>query len=105
MFENNMRMKIEAGEVVILILQNPREKMLGVLQEINPAGIFLRGIELNYFDDLTNSIRRGEEYIPMQDYFFPMWRVEKLMRDEGSSETQSLAEQFFNRTGLELKDI
>jgi hypothetical protein len=41
----------------------------------------------------------------MQDYFFPMWRVEKLMRDEGSPETQSLAEQFFNRTGLELKDI
>jgi hypothetical protein len=90
---------------VILVLQNPKEKILGVLQEVNSAGVFLRGIDLNYFEDLINSIKKGEEYLPMQDYFFPMWRVEKLMRDERSLGTQSLAEQFFKKTGLELKDI
>ena len=93
-------MKIETGESVIVILQNPREKLFGVLHEINPSGIFVRAIDLNYFDEWTRAIAGGEQYLSMQDYFLPMWRVERMMRDESAAGLLSLAEQFSQRTGL-----
>ena len=49
-------MKIEAGDTVIAILHSPREKLLGVLGDINAAGITVRSIELGYFDDWCRSI-------------------------------------------------
>jgi hypothetical protein len=97
--------KVESGEPVVLILQNPREKVIGVLDEISHAGIFVRCIDLGYFEEWANSIKNGESYLPMQDYFFPMWRVERLLRDEGSFEMPSMAEQFRQKTGLDLKDF
>ena len=95
-------MKIETGESVILVLQNPREKLIGILQEISAAGVFLRAIDLSYFEDWTSAIKNDEPYLPMQDYFVPMWRVERLMRDEGSFEMPSLTEQFNQKTGFDL---
>jgi hypothetical protein len=98
-------MKIETGESVILILQNPREKLVGTLHEISAAGVFLRGIDLTYFDEWTSAIKNNEPYLPMQDYFVPMWRVERLTRDEGTFEMPSLTEQFEQRTGFHLRDF
>lgn len=98
-------MKIEKGESVVIILQNPREKVVGILHEINAAGVFVRGIDLDYFDEWSRAIAGGEPYLPMQDYFFPMWRVERLTRDESSFEMPSMAEQFQQRTGLKFGDF
>lgn len=98
-------MKIETGENVVLVLHTPREKLLGVLEDINAAGIFIRGIELGYFDDWCSSIANGEPYLPMSDYFFPMWRLERMMRDESSAGSLSMAEQFEQRTGFVFKEV
>ncbi len=98
-------MKIESGESVILILQNPREKLVGILHEINSAGIFLRGIDLGYFDEWISAIKNDEPYLPMQDYFVPMWRVERLTRDESSPEIPSMTEQFNRKTGFDLSQF
>jgi len=98
-------MKIEKNECVIIILQNPREKVFGILDEINQAGVFIRGIDLNYFDEWTQAIRNDEQFLPMLDAFYPMWRVERLTRDESSESLPSLEEQFEQRTGLKLGDV
>ena len=98
-------MKIEAGEIVMLVLHTPREKLLGLVDEISPAGVFVRAIDLGYFDDWCSSIANGEPYLPMSDYFFPMWRLERLMRDESSAGSLSMAEQFEKRTGLVFKEV
>lgn len=98
-------MQIQTGEIIIIILQNPREKIVGILHEINASGVFVRGIDLSYFDDLTNAIKNGEPYLPMQDYFFPMWRVERITHDENSFEVPSLNEQFQQKTGLNFRDF
>ena len=97
--------KLKEGESVIIILQNPREKIVGILHEINASGIFVRGIDLTYFDDWTRSIVDNEPYLPMQDYFFPMWRVERMSKDESSFEMPSMAEQFQQRTGLSFNNF
>jgi hypothetical protein len=95
-------MKIETGESVILVLHTPREKLLGILDEINPAGVFVRAIDLGYFDDWCASIAGGEQYLPMSDYFVPMWRLERMSRDEGSP---SLTDMFEQRTGRNLGEF
>ena len=92
-------MKIEVGEYVIVILHTPREKLFGILDEINGAGAFVRGIDLGYFDVWCRSIAAGETHLPMSDYFLPMWRIERMMRDEGTPNMASMAEQFEKRTG------
>jgi hypothetical protein len=98
-------MKFEPGDSVIVILQNPREKLLGILDEISHAGIILRGIDLEYFEDWSRSIANDDPYLPMNDYFLPMWRVERVTKDEGSDGIPSLSEQFEQRTGLKFKDF
>lgn len=98
-------MKIESGETVIVILQNPREKIFGILNEISPAGIYLRGIDLNYFDDWASAIKNNEPYLPMHDGFYPMWRVERLSRDEDPFGAHSLESQFEMKTGLKISDF
>lgn len=95
-------MKIEAGDVVVAVLHSPREKLLGVLNEISPAGITIRSIDLGYFDDWCRSIVSGEVHLRMNDNFFPMWRVERISRDEGTDELPSLTDQFESRTGRRL---
>ncbi len=95
-------MKLETGESVIIILHSPREKLFGVLHEINASGVFMRGIDLNYFDEWVRAIAGGEQYLPMQDYFLPMWRVERMTRDESSAGLLSLTEQFEQRTNLSI---
>lgn len=98
-------MKIDSGEIVIAILHSPREKIIGTLHEVGAAGVFLRGLDLNYFDEWATAIKNDEPFVPMQDYFFPMWRLEKLMRDESSFAAASMAEQFNQKTGLNLTDF
>ena len=89
---------------MIAILHSPREKLLGRLDDISPAGVSLRAVELGYFDDWCQSIAAGEPHLPMTDYFFPMWRVERISRDENSAEMPSMAAQFESRTGQKLGD-
>ena len=98
-------MKIETGETVVAVLQNPREKILGILYEITAAGIYLRGIDLDYFDEWTLAIKNGEPYLPMQDSFFPLWRLERITRDDSLQGLPSMAEQFEQRTGLKIREF
>ena len=98
-------MKIEPGESVIVVLHTPREKLFGILDEISAAGLFVRAIDLSYFDDWCRSIVEGEPYLSMSDYFLPMWRVERMMRDESTAESGSMSEQFEQRTGRTLAEF
>ncbi len=96
-------MKIEAGDAVIVVLHSPREKLLGVLNDLSPAGITVRGIDLSYFDDWCRSIVADEVYLRMSDNFYPMWRVERISRDDGTDEMPSMSDQFQSRTGQRLE--
>jgi len=98
-------MKVEPGESVMLVLHTPREKLLGILDEITPAGVFVRGIDLGYFDDWCSSIANGEPYLPMSDYFFPMWRLERLERDQDTGDSPSMSTQFEKRTGRKIGEF
>ncbi|MEO8649462.1 MAG: hypothetical protein ABI539_09875 [Acidobacteriota bacterium] len=98
-------MKILPGETVLVVLHTPREKLIGILDEINAAGVSMRAIDLSYFDDWCRSIASDEQFLPMTDSFLPMWRIERIMRDEGAADAPSMAEQFEKRTGRKLGEF
>ena len=95
-------MKFDSGDVVIAVLHSPREKLLGVLDSIEAAGVTMRSIDLGYFDDWCSSIVEGEAHLEMNDNFYPMWRIERLSRDESTDDLPSMADQFEARTGRRL---
>ncbi len=95
-------MKFDSGDVVIAVLHSPREKLLGILDSIEAAGVTMRSIDLGYFDDWCSSIVAGEAHLEMNDNFYPMWRIERLSRDESADDMPSMADQFESRTGRRL---
>ncbi|MDX6695673.1 MAG: hypothetical protein QOF02_3276 [Blastocatellia bacterium] len=96
---------LERGAAVVVVLHSPREKSWGVLDGISAAGVFLRGLDLNAFDDWTRAVAHDEPFMGPSDLFFPMWRVERLTRDEAAGGVPSLAEQFEQRTGRKLQEF
>ena len=102
--ERASSMGIEPGSPVIVYLHSPREKMWGVLRELNTAGVFVRGIDLNTFNDWVQMIVRGERNMGLTHVFLPMWRVERVVLDESVDEIPSLAAQFYSRVGLTFSE-
>ncbi len=90
---------------MILILHSPREKLLGILHEINASGVFIKSIDLDYFDDWSRSIAAGEPHLAMASSFYPMWRVERITLDARNGDIPSMSEQFETRTGSKLEDF
>jgi hypothetical protein len=97
--------RIGAGSCVILVLHSPREKVWGVLEEITNSGVFVRGLDLNAFEDYIGAILRDEDFIGLSDQFFPLWRVERIVLDETAGGIPSLLEQFEERTGKKIADF
>ena len=89
------------GAIVLVTLSSPREKFWGVLLEVSPAGISLRGLDLNSFEDFVRLVRSGEPASPAA-VFFPMHRVERMEADEHSGDIPSLKERFQEKTGRPL---
>jgi hypothetical protein len=96
---------IGRGSTVVIVLHTPREKCWGVLDEISQAGVFLRGLDLNAFDDWLSAVVHEEPFVGFGDLFFPMWRVERISRDEGSGGVPSLCEQVERRTGHTIEEL
>lgn len=87
---------------VLVSLQNPREKVWGILLSIQASGITVRGIDLNSFDDWSRGVARGEEGIQLSAVFFPIHRVERIDKDESVGPVPSLADTFFQRVGRDI---
>jgi len=96
---------MDAGNFVIVHLVNPKEQFWGLLRELNAAGVTLRGINMNSFEDWARQVARGEEKtIDVVQVFFPMHRMEKMFLDEDMGILPSLARQFFTITGINALD-
>ncbi|MFL6275447.1 MAG: hypothetical protein ACJ74G_09560 [Blastocatellia bacterium] len=100
----NTLTRITPGSPVIVYLHSPREKLWGLMYELNAAGVFLRGIDLNAFDDWTAMIVRGERNIGLSHVFVPMWRVERLSLDETIDDLPSMADRFLQRVGITVNE-
>ena len=90
--------------IVIVSLHTPREKIWGELLALHTAGVTLRGIDLNSFDDFVRQIHEPEERMGIPTVFFPMTRVERITLDEPTGTIPSVNEVFKRRVGCGLLD-
>ena len=81
--------------IIIVNLVSPKEKFFGVLGALSAAGVTLRGINLDSFDDWVRQIARGEEpNIDLVTMFVPLFRVERIFLDEPSGAIKSYSQRF-----------
>lgn len=92
------------GVIVLVTLNSPREKFWGMLLSISVAGVAIRGIPLNSFEDMLRQVR-AEEPVDLTTVFFPLHRVERISLDLPSGEVPSLAEQFSSRGGKSIEVV
>ncbi len=97
---------MEKGTILIVNLQNPREKLIGSLIEVSPSGITLRGLDVHSFQDWMNQIaaRVEESTICPTTVFFPMHRIVSCYADEDMADIPSFSSQFASRTGIEISE-
>jgi hypothetical protein len=96
---------MEAHSIVVVSLHSPKEKIWGELLTLNAAGITVRGIDLNSFDDFIRQVLDPEgERVGLPTIFFPMTRVERIALDEAVGSIPSMAELFAQKVRRSLKD-
>jgi hypothetical protein len=92
---------MDCGQLVLITLHNPREKFWGVLLSLTPAGVSVRGVDLQSLDDFTQMVKSHEGATPSV-VFFPMHRVQRIEVDGRNGELPSLADQFRAKTGVDI---
>jgi hypothetical protein len=94
----------EPSALVILNLVSPKEKFFGVLTALSPAGITLRGINLDSFEDwLRQLAHRDEPNLDLITMFVPLFRVERIFLDEPSGSIKSYAQRFEEVVGMTIQ--
>jgi len=88
------------GALVIVSLNNPREKFWGMILALAPEGLSLSGAELASFEDLAVMVKEGDPFSPAV-VFFPMHRIERVELDLPDGNLPSLSQRFFAKTGLD----
>lgn len=96
---------MEPNSIILLNLQSPKEKLWGELVSMNAAGVTIRGIDLNSFDDFIRQVLDPEgDRVGLPTLFFPMQRVERIALDEPHGSIPSLAGRFEQKVGRSLRD-
>ena len=99
-------MSLRPGAVVVAHLVQPTEKLWGELLELQPAGVILRALNLESFEDWMGELAKGEPpgSGPVVT-FVPMHRVERLYLDEPAGAVESHSQRLERRTGRPALDL
>jgi hypothetical protein len=97
---------LETGTPVVLYLQNPKEKVFGLLLALDPSGVAVRGLDLRTFDDwMRQEARDGDPELGLATLFYPMHRVERVERDETIGQVPGYADRFAREVGQTIKQV
>lgn len=95
----------DTQSLVIVNLVNPKEKFFGVLRSLSAAGVTMRAINIDSFDDWVRQVAKGEEMdIDMFTMFVPLFRVERIFLDEPAGAIRSFAQRFEDVTGRGIRE-
>jgi len=100
----SLPLPFQSGQLVVIVLREPRTRLWGRLLGLEEAGVAIRGVDLHTWEEILSLVRRGEpDQVSLSTRFFPMHRLETLYLDEASSGATSLEEEFLRRTGQEAQ--
>jgi len=90
------------GQLVVVVLKDPRERYWGKLAGLEAAGVAMRGFDLSQWEHVLSFVKSGEMgQAPLGTKFFPMHRVEAMYVDEAESGVESLSAEFQRRSGVD----
>lgn len=93
------------GTPVVLYLHSPREKVFGVLLSLEPSGVAVRGLDLVSLEDWMQQEAGGEPAgLSLASVFYPMWRIERVERDETVGDLEGFSDRFERLTGRSVID-
>src|ERR1700738_3540707 len=94
----------DPSSLVIVNLVNPKEKFFGVLSALSPAGITVRAINLESFEDWMRQLARGDDpNLDLITMFVPLFRVERIFLDEPSGAIKSFGQRFEEVVGMTIQ--
>jgi len=97
---------LRQSDPVILYLQEPKEKVWGLLVSLGISGVVVRCIVLSSFDDWMRQEARGDEpYLGLTTVFYPMNRVERMERDESVGPVVSCSDRFQQEVGRSVHEV
>lgn len=98
---------MEPGWIVLVNCVAPKEQIWGVLFGVTPAGVTLRGIDIRSFEDWMRQSSRpaNERDLGLVTMFIPLFRVERIFRDERAGQVPSYCEQFLRVVGRTVEDF
>jgi hypothetical protein len=92
------------GSLVLVHLASPPEQFWGVLDDLSPAGVTFRGINVGSFEDYMAQAARNEEpSLGFSTIFVPMFRVERIYLDEQVGMVRSYRQRFEARVGRSIE--
>ncbi len=95
----------EPSSLIIVNLVNPKEKFFGVLTALSPAGMTLRAINLDSFEDWLRQIAHQDEpNLDLITMFVPLFRVERIFLDEPSGSIKSYSQRFEEVVGRPVRE-
>lgn len=96
----------EPSSLILLNLVNPREKFFGVLAALSAAGVTVKAVNLDSFDDWIRQLARDDEderTIDLVTMFVPLFRVERIFLDEPAGAIRSFGQRFEDVVGMTVQ--
>jgi len=98
--------EIEPGALVVLCCLNPKEKLWGVMEQLDGRGVILRGLSLDSVEDWLRQERtRTDVQIMASTVFVPMHRIQRIYCDESTDFVPSYADRFAADCGSDVREV
>ena len=95
----------DTSSLIVVNLVNPKEKFFGVLRSLSAAGVTMRAINLDSFEDWIRQLAHEDEAdIDMFTMFVPLFRVERIFLDEPAGAIRSFSQRFEDVVGRSIRD-
>ena len=100
-----VREPFTAGDLAVAYLNQPKERVFGVIHSRGTDGLAIQALDLDAWDDWLAQWKHGGQgpLVPSLR-FYPASRVDKLLADEDTPDLPSLERRFVERTGHRLEE-
>ena len=93
------------GSAAVLYLNDPKAKIWGLVISVSAAGVVLRGLRLDSFEDwMRQEARHEEELLGLVTSFYPLPRIERLEEDRSVGSVVSYSQRFEEAVGCSVHD-
>jgi len=93
------------GSPAVLYLNDPKEKIWGLVVSVSAAGVVIRGLRLDSFEDwMRQEARQEEELLGLVTSFYPLPRIERLEEDRSVGSVVSYSQRFADAVGRTVQD-